>query len=66
MIAVGDTLLIQTEAGELVTANASSDNYQEISRRKLLEGICWTHPVYANNRINVRNEDGRLLCLERG
>ena len=65
MIAVGDTLLIMTEAGELVTAKASADKYQEISRRKLLEGINWTHPVYANGRIYVRNEDGRLLCLER-
>lgn len=65
MIAVGNTLLIMTEAGELVTAKASPDKYQEISRRKLLEGINWTHPVYANDRIYIRNEDGRLLCLER-
>jgi acyl dehydratase len=54
-----------TEAGELVTAKASADKYQEISRRKLLEGINWTHPVYANDRIYIRTEDGRLLCLER-
>ena len=65
MIAVGDTLLIQTEGGELVTAKANPDRYQEISRRKLLEGICWTHPVYANDRIYIRSEEGKLICLER-
>lgn len=65
LIAVGDTLLILTENGELVSANASSKGYQEISRRKLLDGICWTQPVYANNRIYIRSENGTLICLER-
>lgn len=63
LIAVGDTLVILTENGELVTASASKERYRELSRKKLLEAICWTHPTYADGRIFVRNEHGVLICL---
>ena len=63
LIAVGDTLVILTEDGELVTASANEERYRELSRKKLLEAICWTHPTYAEGRIFVRNEQGVLICL---
>lgn len=63
LIAVGDTLVILTENGELVTASANEERYRELSRKKLLEAICWTHPTYADGRIFVRNEHGVLICL---
>lgn len=63
LIAVGDTLVILTEDGELVTASANEEQYRELSRKKLLEAICWTHPTYADGRIFVRNEHGVLICL---
>ncbi|MBC9889622.1 MAG: PQQ-binding-like beta-propeller repeat protein [Opitutae bacterium] len=63
LIAVGDTLVILTEDGELVTASANAERYRELSRKKLLEAICWTHPTYADGRIFVRNEHGALICL---
>jgi hypothetical protein len=66
MISIGDTLLILTEDGELVTANANTDRYQEISRRKLLDAICWTTPTYAEEKIFIRNEHGTLIALKRG
>jgi outer membrane protein assembly factor BamB len=65
LIAVGDTLLILTEDGELVTASANNGKYTEISRKKLLNDICWTHPTYANGQIYIRNDQGVLICLER-
>ena len=65
LIAIGKTLLILTEQGELVTAKANSESYQEISRIPLLEGICWTDPVYSYGRIYIRNERGKVICLER-
>ncbi|MCZ6673314.1 MAG: PQQ-like beta-propeller repeat protein [Verrucomicrobia bacterium] len=65
LIAVGGTLLILTEDGELVSAEASTRGYNEISRKKLLDAICWTNPVYANGQIYVRNDHGVLICLER-
>ncbi len=63
LIAVGNTLVILTEDGELVTASANEEQYRELSRKKLLEAICWTHPTYADGRIFVRNEHGVLICL---
>ncbi len=63
LIAVGNTLVILTEDGELVTASANEERYRELSRKKLLEAICWSHPTYADGMIFVRNEHGLLICL---
>ena len=65
LIAIGETLVILTEEGDLVTAPANSANYQEISRKKLLDAICWTNPTYADGKIFVRNDQGVLIVLER-
>ncbi|MDA0348870.1 MAG: PQQ-binding-like beta-propeller repeat protein [Verrucomicrobia bacterium] len=65
MIAVGDTLVILTEDGELVTAPVNAREFKEISRKKLLDAICWTNPTYVGGRIFVRNEHGVLIVLER-
>lgn len=64
VIAVNETLLILTENGELITAPASSDGFEEISRKKLLDAICWTSPTYADGNIFVRNEHGKLIVLK--
>lgn len=64
LIAVGSTLLILTENGDLVTARANKKGYHEISRKPLLDNICWTDPVYTNGRIYVRNDQGTLICLK--
>ncbi len=66
MIAVGDTLLILTEDGDLVTAPVNAKQYTEISRKKLLDAICWTHPTYVDGRIYIRNEHGTLIALKKG
>lgn len=65
LIAVGSTLVILTEDGELVTAPANADSYQEISRKKLLDAICWTSPSYAGGKLFIRNEYGVLIVLEK-
>jgi outer membrane protein assembly factor BamB len=65
MIAVGETLVILTEDGDLVTAPVDADEYTEISRKKLLDAICWTNPTYVGGRLYVRNEHGKLIVLER-
>jgi len=65
LIAVDDTLLILTDDGELVTAIAAPDAYREVSRKKILEPTCWTKPIFANERILVRNDAGQVVCLAR-
>jgi hypothetical protein len=64
-IGIGKTLLILTERGELITAKIDPAKYTEISRRKLLEPICWTTPTYANGKIYLRNEKGDVIVLGR-
>lgn len=63
-IGVGKRLLAFTEVGELVTLDPSPKSYSEISRRHLLGKLCWTTPVYADQRIYLRNDRGDVVCLE--
>lgn len=62
-IGVGETLLVLTEEGDLVTAPLKAEAYKEISRVKVLDSICWTAPSFANGRIYVRNDQGKVVCL---
>jgi outer membrane protein assembly factor BamB len=64
LIAVGDTLVILTEDGELISSPMTTDGYQEISRVKLVDSVCWTAPSYARGTLLVRNNQGTLICLE--
>jgi len=56
-------LIIQSERGELAIAEASPAAYQELAKRSILQGTCWTVPVLANGLIYCRNDAGKLLAL---
>lgn len=64
LIAAGGKLLVLTERGELVVANAAPDRFTEIARAKVLDGTCWTHPVLANGLLYCRSQEGSLVCLD--
>ena len=55
-------LVILSEDGTLVLAEARSDRYQELARSSFLEGRCWTIPVLLNGHIYGRNAAGKLVC----
>jgi outer membrane protein assembly factor BamB len=57
-------LIILSERGELVIAEASPEGYKEISRNQILSGKCWTMPALANGRIYARNAAGNLVCVK--
>jgi len=57
-------LLVLSEKGELVLAEASPEGYTEVSRSQNIGGRCWTLPVLANGRLYLRNSDGLLVCLD--
>ena len=59
-------LIILSEDGKLVIAEASPDGYKEISSAQILTYKCWTVPVLANGRIYARNTGGRLVCVDVG
>lgn len=62
-IGIGKTLLILTEKGMLITVKADPAKYTEISRRQILDNVCWTTPTYANGKIYLRNDHGNLVVL---
>lgn len=57
-------LIILTDEGTLVTAKASPDSYQEISRFKVLDHQCWTVPVLCNGLVYCRDSAGNLACVD--
>lgn len=63
LIAADGKLIILSEKGELVIANAAPGGFKELSRSQVLSGRCWTSPAIAGGRIYCRNAKGDLVCL---
>jgi outer membrane protein assembly factor BamB len=63
LAACNGKLVILSERGELVIAEATPSAFTEISRTQALTGRCWTSPAIADGRIYVRNAKGDLVCL---
>jgi outer membrane protein assembly factor BamB len=64
LMAADGKLIILSERGELVIAEASPEAFKPLARAQVLGGKCWTVPVLANGRIYCRNAQGSLLCLD--
>lgn len=62
--AMNEKLIILSEKGELVVAEASPDSFKPLARAQVLGGKCWTAPVLANGKIFVRNARGDLACVD--
>ena len=63
LMAAGDKLIILSERGELVIAQADPAGFKPLMRMRILSGKCWTVPVLANRRIYARNAAGDLVCV---
>lgn len=63
MMADGKLILL-SDSGELVIAEASPEAWRPLSRAQILAGKCWTVPVLAGGRIYARNADGDLVCVD--
>ena len=55
VIKAANTLIVLTEAGELVLVQPNPQAYTETARFKILSLYCWNRPVLANGRIYARN-----------
>lgn len=64
LMIAGGKLLILSERGDLVVADASPDSYNELARSRILSGRCWTVPVLLNGRVFARNAEGDLVCVK--
>jgi outer membrane protein assembly factor BamB len=64
LMAAGGKLIVLTEKGELIVAEAAPEAFKPISRAQVLGGKCWTTPVLANGQLFCRNAKGDLVCLD--
>ncbi len=59
-----DKLLLLSEAGELVVAQASPDGFSPIARGQVLQGKCRTVPVLSGGRVYCRSIQGQVACVD--
>jgi len=58
-------LIIMSEKGELVIAQADPQTFNAMARAQVLPRTkCWTSPVLANGRIYARNANGDIVCVD--
>ena len=65
MMSVDGRLIITSEKGELVIAQADPQKFNTLARAQVLPRTkCWTSPVLANGRIYARNANGDVVCVD--
>jgi outer membrane protein assembly factor BamB len=64
LIAADAKLIVVSEKGELVIAEANPVDFKPLARAQVLGGRCWVQPTLANGLLYVKNNAGDLVCLE--
>jgi outer membrane protein assembly factor BamB len=57
-------LIILSDRGELIIAEANPAGFKPIARKSVLNGRCWVVPVIANGRIYCKTNQGQMVCLD--
>jgi hypothetical protein len=63
LILSGKNLIALSDIGELAVVDATPTEYKELSRRKVIEGKCWSTPVLSNGMVLARSTK-EAICLE--
>lgn len=63
VLLVDNKLLVLSENGEVILANATPDAHNELIRRKVFDSKTWNHPVIAQGKLLVRN-DREAVCFD--
>jgi outer membrane protein assembly factor BamB len=58
-----DLILIQSESGPVILAEAHPDGYKELGRLPALSAKTWNHPTLAGRYLLVRNSE-EMACYE--
>lgn len=61
--AAGGKVLALTDYGELAVVDPSPSGYKEVTRRKVVDGKCWSSPVYTNGHLLIRSTT-KAVCLK--
>ncbi len=64
LMAADGKLIVLTDKGELIIAEASPAAFKPISRAQVTGGKNWTVPVLSHSKIYCRNAKGDLVCLD--
>ena len=64
LMAADGKLIVLSQDGELVIAEASPKGFKALARSRVLAGKCWNMPVLAGGRIYVRNQRGDVVCVD--
>jgi hypothetical protein len=64
LIVAADKLVLLSETGKLVVADATPDAYRHLAQAQILDGRCWTTPVLSHGRLLARNAAGDVVCLD--
>jgi outer membrane protein assembly factor BamB len=64
LTAADGKLIVLSERGEMVIAEATPSAFKEISRAQVLGQRCWVQPVIAHGRILAKNNRGQMVCLD--
>ena len=54
-ILVGSDLVALGDAGQVVLVEAVPQEYRELARAQVLEGKCWSTPVFSEGQLYVRS-----------
>ena len=63
LVVAGGALIVVSEKGDLVIAEASTRGFKQLLRQSVLKNRTWAQPVLANKRIYVRDNQGNLACV---
>jgi outer membrane protein assembly factor BamB len=66
LIRVDGKLIVLSEKGELVIADASPGGFKAGLRAKVMDKRCWVQPTLSGGRLFVKNNEGDLACLDFG
>ncbi len=65
MMSADGRMIITSDKGELVIAQASPNGFEAIARAQILpRSKCWTVPVLSNGKIYARNANGDMVCVD--
>jgi len=64
VIVAGGKLIVLTDQGEVILADASPAAYNELGRLQPLSKQAWPAPAFSEKRLFVRNNAGTLVCLD--
>lgn len=66
LIVADDKLIVLTEKGELVIADANPQGFKAEVRAKVLGNRCWVQPTLSGGRLFLKNNEGEVACVDVG